>query len=183
MREIRLPEQGEELRSLEAGEEVLLSGKVLTMRDAALERLRSLVDGGESPPFDLEGRVVFHSGPTPPAAGRPAGAIGPTTSARMDDFLPMLFELGVIATLGKGPRGSASAGAHEAAGSVYLAAVGGLGALFGGLVESILPVAWEDLGPEAVREVHLRRFPCVVAIDSRGTDHMAAARGTWRRSP
>ncbi len=180
-KEIRLPEESEKLRELAAGEEVLLSGTVLTMRDAALKRLASLLARGEKPPFELAGRVVFHSGPTPAAAGRPAGAVGPTTSARMDPFLPMLFDLGVVATIGKGPRGPEAASCHASGRGVYLAAVGGLGALYGGLVDSIRPVAWPDLGPEAVQELGLERFPVLVAIDSSGNDHFPRAREAYRR--
>jgi fumarate hydratase subunit beta len=92
----------------------------------------------------------------------------------MDRFLEMLFDLGVRATLGKGPRSAEARALHEARGAVYLAAVGGLGALYGGMVESMEPVAWEDLGPEAVRRVRLQGLPAVVAIDARGTDYLAA---------
>lgn len=180
-KEIRLPEESEALRALRAGEEVLLSGAVLTMRDAALKRLKSALERGEEPPFDLAGQVVFHSGPAPAAAGRPAGAVGPTTSARMDGFLPMLFDLGVVATIGKGPRSPEAAAEHASKRCVYLAAVGGLGALYGGMVRAIRPVAWEDLGPEAVREVVLEEFPALVAIDSRGEDHLSRAREEYGR--
>lgn len=180
-RKIRLPDEGEALASLRAGEEVLLSGTVLTMRDAALERLASALARGEEPPVRLAGQVIFHAGPAPAAAGRPTGAVGPTTSARMDRFLPMLFDLGVVATIGKGPRTAEAAADHSGRG-VYLAAVGGLGALYGGMVRSIRPVAWEDLGPEAVYEIALEEFPALVAIDSRGVDHLRHARETYRRS-
>lgn len=168
-----LPTSREALRSLEAGDEVLLEGTVLTMRDASLRRLKSELEGGGGSPFELDGHMVFHAGPSPPAAGRPAGSIGPTTSARMDQYLEMLFDCGVLATLGKGPRGEEAARLHRERGAVYLAAVGGLGAFFGGMVEDIVPVAWEDLGPEAVYVVKLKGFPALVAIDSQGADHLA----------
>lgn len=174
MRLLKLPLDPEELRALTAGEEVALSGDALTLRDAALARLKALLDEGGKPPFELEGRLVFHAGPSPAAAGRPCGSIGPTTSARMDCFLQMLFELGVRATLGKGPRSEESAALHVEYGAVYFAAVGGLGALYGGMVEEIETLAWEELGPEAVHRVRLKDFPAVVAMDARGKDHLAA---------
>ncbi len=182
MKELTLPPDTDELRALEAGDDVLLSGQVLTMRDAALGRLQALLDEGERPPFALSGQLVFHAGPTPPAAGRPTGAIGPTTSARMDHFLEMLFDLGVVATIGKGPRSDESAALHATHGAVYFAAIGGLSALYGGMVEAVEPVCWEDLGPEAVRRVTLRGFPCLVAIDAFGREFFASRYARHRRT-
>jgi len=92
----------------------------------------------------------------------------------MDRYLEMLFTLGVRSTLGKGPRSEEARQLHQKCGAVYLAAVGGVAALFGSRVESAEVLAWEDLGPEAVRRVRLRGLPAVVAIDARGTDHLAA---------
>ena len=173
LRTLNLPPDDKELRLLAAGEEVRLFGRALTLRDAAHGRIAELMERGEKPPFDLAGQLVFYAGPSPAAAGRPVGAIGPTTSARMDRFLELTFELGVRATLGKGPRAPEVRELHERYGAVYLAAVGGVAALLGGLVEDIEPVAWEDLGPEAVYRVGLRDFPAVVAIDASGRDHLA----------
>jgi tartrate/fumarate subfamily iron-sulfur-dependent hydro-lyase beta chain len=170
---LNLPPDDKELRTLSSGEEVLLTGRALTMRDAAHGRLADLVNRGEEPPFSLAGQLVFYAGPSPAAAGRPVGAIGPTTSARMDRFLELTFTLGVRATLGKGPRAPQVRELHERYGAVYLAAVGGAAAVLGGLVEEIEPVAWEDLGPEAVYRVMLREFPAVVAIDVRGRDFLS----------
>lgn len=172
MRSLVLPPSAGDIGELVAGDEVSLEGPALTLRDAALGRLRELVERGERPPFDLDGQLVFHAGPTPPAAGRPAGAIGPTTSARMDGFLPVLFELGVRATLGKGPRSPEAVELHARYGAVYLVATGGIAALHGGAVESIEVLAWEELGTEAVHRVVLSAFPALVAIDARGTDHL-----------
>ena len=174
LKRLNLPPDDAELRALPVGQEVLLNGEALTLRDATLARLDSLVSSGGRPPFDLDGQLVFHSGPTPPAAGRPCGAIGPTSSARMDHLLPLLFGLGVRATLGKGPRSEEATALHERYGAVYLAAVGGTAALYGGMVEAMETIAWEDLGPEAVYRVWLRDFPAVVAIDARGEDHLRA---------
>jgi fumarate hydratase subunit beta len=173
LRALDLPPDDKELRTLAAGEEVLLAGRALTLRDAAHGRLADLVDSGQKPPFDLAGQLVFYAGPSPAAAGRPVGAIGPTTSARMDRFLELTFELGVRVTLGKGPRAPEVRELHERYGAVYLAAVGGVAALHGGMVEGIEIVAWEDLGPEAVYSVILRDFPAVVAIDAKGRDILA----------
>lgn len=178
---LRLPPSRKELKNLEAGDEIALSGKALTMRDAALERLEALEKEGLDPPFDIEGQLVFHAGPTPPAAGRPCGSIGPTTSARMDRFVPMLGRMGAAAVLGKGPRGEEGVESHSSTGILYLVTVGGLGALLGGRVESMEPVEWEELGPEAVFEVVLRDFPAVVALDAGGRDLFAERQAVYRR--
>lgn len=179
MLELELPMDPARAGELNAGDELLLCGGVLTMRDAALRRLEDLLRSGGEAPFGLEGQVVFHAGPTPPAAGRATGAVGPTTSARMDRYLEMLFGLGVTGTLGKGPRSEEAARLHEAFGTVYFAAVGGLGALYGGMVEEVQPVAWEDLGPEAVCRLTLSGFPALVAIDGRGRDYLEARRSRY----
>lgn len=170
LRKLELPLEEAALASLEACDEVLLYGETLTMRDAALKRLEVLLRAGEEPPFDVRGRLIFHAGPAPGAAGRPAGAIGPTTSARMDRFLPILFELGAVGTLGKGPRSVDARKVHAEYGTVYLAAIGGLGAFFGTKVTGVEPVAWEDLDAEGVHRVTLAGFPAVVAIDPTGGD-------------
>jgi fumarate hydratase subunit beta len=181
VKELRLPAEEDALRSLRAGEEVLLSGQVLTMRDAALGRLDGIIREGGIPPFDLTGQVVFYAGPTPPAVGRPAGAIGPTTSARMDHMLGLLIDAGAAATLGKGPRSADALTLHRRHGLVYFAAVGGLAALYGGMVESMEPVAWEDLGPESVYRVTLNDFPATVAIDASGRDYFSSQHASYRR--
>jgi len=179
LKELRLPADLEAVRALEAGEGVHLSGPVVTMRDAACRRLEELLERGEEPPFRLEGEMVFHAGPSPAVAGRPAGAMGPTTAARMDSFLEMLFEQGVVGTLGKGPRGVETPELHRRFGAVYLVAVGGAGALLAGHVVSLEPLAWEELGPEAVQRAVLDRFPLTVAIDSSGHDFLAESRTVY----
>jgi len=182
LKDLILPPEAEALRSLAAGDEVLLTGDALTMRDAALGRLQGLVTEGLEPPFEMEGQLVFYSGPCPPAAGRPCGAIGPTTSARMDPFMGTLLERGVRATLGKGPRSEETRLLHQRFGAVYFVTVGGIAALLGGRVEKIEPVAWGDLGPEAVYRVRLSGFPAVVAIDSTGRDFLAEQHLLYRRT-
>ena len=101
---LTLPLTRADLADLEVGDEVLLSGPVYTMRDAGHERaLQCLEDTGRLP-FDLEGATLFYAGPTPAAAGRPLGSVGPTTASRMDFATPRLFEAGIVAAIGKGKR-------------------------------------------------------------------------------
>ena len=181
LKKLTLPPEPGALEGLVAGDEVLLTGDAITLRDAALARLEGITGEGGEPPFDLAGQLVFYAGPAPPGAGRPCAAIGPTTSARMDRFLPLLLERGVVAVLGKGPRGERALAAHRGNGVVYFAAVGGIAALMGSRVEEIEPIAWEDLGPEAVHRVRLSEFTVVVAIDVAGRDHLADQYALYRR--
>ncbi|MBN2168769.1 MAG: fumarate hydratase C-terminal domain-containing protein [Actinobacteria bacterium] len=180
-KKLQLPLSKEDVQELKAGEEVLLSGPALTMRDASLKRYEAMLKEGKKPPVDLEGELVFHAGPTPPAQGRPCGSIGPTTTARMDRFLSQMLESGVVAVLGKGPRGTGLAGLHGRHGAVYFSAVGGLGALYGGMIEEMELLAWEDLGPEGIYRVILKDFPVIVAIDSRGEDMYVSLYTSYRK--
>ena len=172
LKEVLLPLTREIVSNLNVGDEVRITGDVITMRDAALNRLSALLQKGEKLPFELLGEVIFHAGPTPPLKGRPCGAIGPTTSSRMDGFLGMLFEMGVLATIGKGPRSSEVCDLHARYGTVYFACVGGVGALYGGMVKSVEKIAWDDLGPEAIAKILIEGLPAVVAIDSKGRDYL-----------
>lgn len=168
--EVTLPASRGELSSLRAGDAVLLSGPVFSARDATHVRLLEELDRDGVLPFGLEGHTLFYAGPTPPAAGRPAGAIGPTTAKRMDLATPRLLSAGIVATIGKGPRSAAVRSACAETGSVYFAAVGGIAALLATHVRSIEPIAWADLGTEALTRIELSGFPAYVAIDAQGGD-------------
>lgn len=176
---IDLPATVETLSTLRSGDEVRLFGEVYTARDATHERLlKSLAETGELP-FQLTGQTLFYAGPTPPAHGRPAGAVGPTTASRMDGATPALLAAGVTATIGKGKRSEAVRLACVETGAVYFAAVGGAAALLATYVTAIEPVAWAELGTEALTRVNLEGLPAFVAIDSQGNDLYAEAPGAW----
>ena len=177
---LSLPPSAEELAALRAGDEVLLSGPVYTARDATHERLLAALDASGQLPFGLAGQVLFYAGPTPPAAGRPAGSVGPTTAKRMDAATPRLLQAGVAATIGKGARSEAVREACKANGAVYFAAVGGAAALLATHVTSAEPVAWPELGTEALVRMVLDSFPVFVAIDTLGNDLYADAPREWR---
>ncbi len=165
-----LPPEARALRALSAGEEVLLSGPVYTARDATHERLVAEIEATGSLPYGLAGQVLFYAGPTPPAAGRPAGAVGPTTAKRMDAWTPRLIRAGIVATIGKGPRSAEIRQTLAENSAVYFAAVGGVAALLATSVVSAEPIAYPELGPEALVRLELRDFPAFVAIDMRGAD-------------
>lgn len=167
---LTLPVTREKLASLRIGDEVLLSGCVYAMRDAGHERaLEALRSTGELP-CGLTGQTLFYAGPTPAAAGRPLGSIGPTTASRMDFATPALMEAGIVACIGKGKRSPEVVDACARTGSIYFATVGGIAALLATHIEKSELVAWEDLGTEALRKLELRDLPCFVAVDARGGD-------------
>ncbi len=160
-----------------AGDSVLLSGTIYTMRDAGhMRAVKYLKEHGELP-YNLEGAVLFYAGPTPAAAGRPLGSVGPTTASRMDFAAPTLYEAGIAATIGKGKRGAEVANACAKTGAVHFMAVGGVAALLAKCVKSAEVVAWEDLGAEALMKLSIENFPAFVAIDSKGNDIFAITGG------
>jgi fumarate hydratase subunit beta len=153
-----------------AGESLLLSGRVLTGRDAAHKRLCELLDAGRPLPLSLKGQAMYYTGPCPPPPGGIIGSCGPTTSGRMDAYTPRLLESGLLCTIGKGRRSTEVTEAMRACGAVYLAAAGGAGVLISRCVRACRVLAFEDLGPEAVYELEVEDFPLLVAIDSAGND-------------
>lgn len=176
---IVLPDEADRLGALPAGTPVLLSGPVFTARDATHARILAELDRDGVLPHGLAGSVLFYAGPTPPAAGRPAGAVGPTTARRMDAWTPTLLSAGIVATIGKGARSGAVRDACRVNRAVYLAAVGGAAALLATHVTSADPVAYADLGTEALVRMVLADFPVWVAIDAEGHDLYADARDEW----
>lgn len=162
MRQITTP-LGAEVESWQVGERLLLTGTIYTARDAAHGRMAE-----EGMPICWSGQTVYYAGPSPAPPGRPIGAVGPTTSERMDAFAPLLMAEGLRAMIGKGERAESVVEAMKKYGCVYLAAIGGAGALLGECVKSAEIVAYPDLGPEAIWRLEVEKLPTVVAIDCRG---------------
>lgn len=177
-----LPEGADSLRALPVGTAVSVSGPVYTARDATHVRLLADLEREGALPFGLAGQVLFYAGPTPPLAGRPVGAVGPTTAKRMDPWTPALLAAGVVATIGKGPRSDAVRQACAESGAVYLAAIGGAAALLAARVSAVDVVAYPELGTEALMRMYLDAFPVWVAIGADGRDLYATARTEWSSS-
>lgn len=177
---VDLPVDRIRLNELKAGDQVVLHGPVYTARDATHARIIEELHALGHLPHGLEGQTLFYAGPTPAAAGRPVGSVGPTTSRRMDVFTPELLEAGIVATIGKGRRSDEVRQACGLTGSVYFAAVGGAAALLATHVVSAEPVAYEELGTEALVRMDLDGFPAFVAIDAVGGDLYASAPVEWR---
>lgn len=172
----------DDVRSLHAGDTVLVSGTVIGARDAAHKRMIDMLDRGEPLPFDPRGAIVYYVGPTPERPGHVIGAAGPTTASRMDRYAPRLLGLGVKAMIGKGGRGDTVRAELVEHTAVYLAALGGGGALAGRSVRAQRVIAFEDLGPEAIREIELDDLPAWVVNDCEGRDFYSEAIAPWRRN-
>ena len=165
-----------------AGDKVLITGSLLAARDEAHRRLAELIRDGRPLPVALKGAIIYYVGPTPARPGRAVGSAGPTSSYRMDAYTPALLSLGLKATIGKGQRGPEVRKAMLEQGAVYLAAVGGAGALLSGHIESAEVIAWPELGPEALRRMTVRDFPCIVIDDIYGGDLYEEGKRRFRRT-
>ena len=167
---INTPFTRETARSLKCGETIQLTGTIYTARDAAHKRIAELIKKGEPLPFDIENAIVYYVGPTPSKPGQIIGSAGPTTSSRMDVFTPDMIALGLTGMIGKGARSPEVITAMCKHGAVYFGAIGGAGALLARCVESSETIAFEDLGPEAIRKLKVKNMPLTVIIDSNGND-------------
>jgi fumarate hydratase subunit beta len=166
---LQSPPSPEVIKTLKAGDEVLLSGIILTARDAAHKKLCDLLDEGKHLPVELTGQTIYYAGPSPTPPGKLSGSVGPTTSSRMDAYTPALIEkTGVRALIGKGNRNSAVVESIKKYKCVYFAALGGAGALIGTCVQSSQVVCFEELGPEAIYKLEVKDLYLIVAIDSTG---------------
>lgn len=153
---INAPISREEAGRLHAGDYVYLTGTIYTARDAAHKRMQEAIERGESLPFPIEGTMIYYMGPSPAREGRPIGSAGPTTASRMDRYAPALMDLGLGAMIGKGKRSQSVIDGVVRNGCVYFAAVGGAGALLSKCITSSQVVAYEDLGPEAIRRLEVK---------------------------
>ncbi|MEW6228388.1 MAG: Fe-S-containing hydro-lyase [Bacillota bacterium] len=168
--EVATPLTDEVIAGLKAGDNVSITGVIYTARDAAHKRLVALIKEGQELPMDVRGQIIYYVGPTPAPPGRPISSAGPTTSGRMDPYAPILMEQGLKAMIGKGSRSQPVKDAMVRYKAVYLAAIGGAGALLARSVKASELVAYEDLGPEAIRRLTVEGFPAVVVNDIYGND-------------
>jgi len=169
------------VRELRASEKVLLSGTIITGRDADHKRMTDLLRAGEPLPFSIEGEIIYYVGPTPAPPGRPIGAAGPTTAYRMDAYAPLLIEHSLKGMIGKGRRSDAVKQAMAQWGAVYFTSVGGAGALISQCIKQAEILAWEDLGAEAVRRLVVENLPLIVATDVHGGDLYISGPAQYRR--
>jgi fumarate hydratase subunit beta len=180
-RSITTPLTDEIVQSLRAGDRLLITGTIYTGRDAAHKRLVELIDKGQPLPIDIQGQIIYFVGPTPPKPGEVIGSAGPTTSGRMDAYSPKLLDLGLKGMIGKGSRNEAVKEALKRNKAVYLGATGGAGALLAQRIIGSTVVAYDDLGPEAIRELQVKDFPVVVINDMYGGDLYIDGRKQFER--
>jgi fumarate hydratase class I len=170
-----------EVASWQPGDRLLLSGKMLTGRDAAHKRMADMLARGEALPVDFTNRVIYYVGPVDPVGDEVVGPAGPTTATRMDKFTEvMLAQTGLIAMIGKaerGPMGIEAIKRHKAA---YLMAVGGAAYLVAKAIKASRVVAFEDLGMEAIYEFEIKDMPVTVAVDSEGTSVHQTGPADWK---
>jgi fumarate hydratase subunit beta len=168
-RSITTPLTETNVKELNAGDEVLISGTIFTARDAAHKRLTALIDSNQKLPVDLKDQILYYTGPTPAQPGKVIGSAGPTTSSRMDRYTPKLIHTTRLrGIIGKGNRSPDVIKSFIDYGCIYFAAIGGAGALLSKCITESEIVCYEDLGAEAIYKLTVKDFPVIVAIDSRG---------------
>ena len=167
---ITLPITDQDIQSLRAGDSVLLTGTIITGRDAAHKRLFELIEKGAPLPVDVKGEIIYYVGPAPAKPGYAVGPAGPTSSYRMDKFTPALLSLGNKGMIGKGARSQEVIDAIVKNKAIYFAAIGGAAALIAKSIKKEELLCYEDLGTEAVRRYTVEDFPCIVAIDCEGNN-------------
>lgn len=167
---IKAPLTAETVKCLHAGDVVRISGYIYTARDAAHKRLTEALARGEKLPLDLKDNVIYYVGPSPTKPGEVVGSAGPTTSGRMDKYTPTLIQQGMRGMIGKGLRSQEVIDACVKYGAVYFVAVGGAAAVISKSIVGEQMIAYEDLGPEAIRRYEVKDFPAIVCIDTYGND-------------
>jgi fumarate hydratase subunit beta len=177
---LHTPLTDDQIFDLQAGDAVMIDGVVYGARDAAHARLVATLEVGQPLPIELAGAIIYYVGPAPAKPGQPIGSAGPTTSSRMDRFAPALYAAGVKATIGKGYRTPPVREAIEQHSALYLAAIGGSGALLSQRIVSSEIVAYAELGSEAIYRLEVRDFPAIVVNDAHGNDLYQQARSDWR---
>lgn len=165
---IILPLNEKTIKKLRAGDEVEITGTIYTARDAAHKRICETISNKRKLPFCLKGAVIYYTGPTPAKEGMVTGSCGPTTSARMDAYTPILLRKGLKGMIGKGRRSRQVVDAVRRSGAVYFITYGGLGAYLNRFVKKAVLVCYPDLVPESVYRFEVENFPAVVGIDRMG---------------
>ncbi|MGN0151240.1 MAG: Fe-S-containing hydro-lyase [Wujia sp.] len=194
---LTVPFEYDQLQALRAGDYIYLTGTIYSARDAAHKRMYDAILAAEEKdkevqsyngtdlynkdilPFDIMGNTIYYLGPTPAKPGQVIGSAGPTTSSRMDKYTPLLLSKGLKGMIGKGKRSQAVIDAIVENKAVYMAAVGGAGALLSKCIKESEIIAYDDLGTEAIRKMRVENFPCIVVIDSEGNNLYETAVGEY----
>jgi len=180
VKKIMLPLTDATLEGLKSGDNILLTGTMYVGRDAAHKRMVEALDQGKPLPFDIKGQTIYFMGPSPAKPGQPIGSAGPTTSGRMDSYSPRLIAEGLKGMIGKGMRSQEVKDAMKKYKAVYLAAIGGAGALISKSIKKSEVIAYEELGAEAVRRLEVEDFPATVVNDIYGGDLYQKGKAKYR---
>ena len=181
-KKIQLPLDEETILSLHAGDTLLLTGSLITGRDAAHQRLFQTLNKAETLPIELKGETIYNVGPAPARPAHSVGSAGPTSSYRMDPFTPALLDAGLKGIIGKGDRCQDVIDALVRNKAVYFAAIGGIGALLAQTIIKSEILAYEDLGTEAIHRFWIEDFPVVVAIDAYGNNLYQIEQAKYREA-
>ncbi|MEA3447837.1 MAG: Fe-S-containing hydro-lyase [Bacteroidota bacterium] len=176
---LETPLTNEKVKNLQIGDEVFLSGIIYTARDAAHKKLVDMIHDNKALPFDVQGSVIYYVGPTPAQPGQAIGAAGPTTSYRMDPFVEDMLKAGMKGMIGKGARSKPVIEALKKYTGVYFGATGGAAALISKCIKKAEVIAFDELGPEAVRKLEVKDMPLVVINDATGKDLYEEGRKAW----
>ena len=180
VKKVTLPLSDETLANFKAGDSLLLTGDMYVARDAAHKRIIEALDHGKSLPFNIKGQTIYYMGPSPAKPGQQIGSAGPTTSGRMDIYSPRLIAEGLKGMIGKGTRSQAVKDAIKQHKAVYLAAIGGAGALIAKSIKKSEVIAYEELGAEAIRRLEVEDFPVTVVNDIYGNDLYEEGKAEYR---
>ena len=181
VKRITAPLTDEVVRSLKAGDSVLISGTIFSARDAAHKAMTEALARGEKLPVDFTNQVVYYLGPTPAKPGRPIGSAGPTTAGRMDAYTPTMLDQGLKGMIGKGYRSAEVVESMKKHGVVYFVAIGGAAALIAKSVKAFEVLAYPELGAEALAKLTVEDFPAIVAIDCEGNNFYEAGQEPYRK--
>jgi len=167
---IHTPLTEEKVKTLKAGDRVLISGVIYTARDAAHKKMVELLEENKPLPIDVKDAIIYYVGPSPAKPGKVIGSAGPTTSYRMDPYAPRLLDLGLRGMIGKGSRSKEVIESIKKNCAVYFAAIGGAAALMAKSIKEAEVVAYDELGSEAVRKLRVEDLPVMVVVDCQGND-------------
>ena len=182
MIEIRAPIKNDDIEKLVCGDIIKLSGVIYTARDTAHKRMIDAINNNEKLPFDVDGSGIYYVGPSPNKKNQVIGSAGPTTSYRMDDLTVPLLERGLKVMIGKGKRSEEVINSMIKNKAVYLAAIGGAGAYISNTIKKCEVIAYEDLGPEAVRKLEVEDLQLIVAIDCYGNNIYEKGRAMFEKA-
>lgn len=168
--QVTTPLTKEDIKKLNVGDIIEITGTIYTARDAAHKRMQTSIANGEELPVDFVNQFIFYAGPCPTKPGRVIGSVAPTTSIRMDNFVEMTFQLGLLGTIGKGERSPYINELCKKYGGVYLLSFGGAAAIISDQVKSMEVVAYDDLGTESIKKLEVDKLRLIVGIDSKGRE-------------